>query len=76
MGPGRNVGDASAGFDEAAKAVGVVSLVGVDQDIGREMTQKLFTRPAIGDLTAGEDKRERPADAVGQGMDLRRPSAA
>jgi len=64
------------GLDPAPEAIGVVAFVGVDQDVGREMAQKPFARPAIGDLTAGEDKRTRPADAVGQGMDLRRPSAA
>lgn len=48
-----------SGFDEAAKAVRVVALVGVNRDVGREMAQEPFARPAIGHLTAGENKRKR-----------------
>jgi hypothetical protein len=72
----RDAENAAASFNPPPQAIAVVSFVGMDQDVGRQVTKELLARPAIRRLATSQYERERSAATVGQGMDLRRPSAA
>ena len=72
---GRDVGRGPFALDLVAHRIGVVALVAV-QDFSRaHPVEQDVGRYAIGDLAAGQQERDRTAEAIGQGVDFRRPSA-
>jgi hypothetical protein len=72
---GRNVGCSTLALDLAAHGVGVIPLVAM-QDFGRgNPVEQDIGSDAIGHLAAGQQKRDRAAEAIGQRVDFRRPSA-
>ena len=73
---GRDVGCGALALDLLADGIGVIALVTM-QDFGRtQPVEQGIRRYAIGHLAAGQQERDRAAEAVGQGMDFRGPSAA
>ena len=73
---GRDVGRSSLALDFAADGVTVVSLVAV-QDFGRaDAIEQIIGGDAVRDLAAGQQERDRAAEAIGQRVDFRRPPAA
>ena len=75
-GLGRDVGCGPLALNLAAHGVGVIPLVAV-QDLGRgDLVEQTFGRDAVGHLAAGQQERDRATEAIGQGVDFRRPSAA
>ena len=76
IGLGRDVGCNAFALDLVAHRVGVIALVAV-QDFGRtHSVEQDIGGHAIRYLAAGQQERDRAAEAVGQGMDFRRPSPA
>ena len=73
---GRDVGRSSLALDFAADGVTVVSLVAV-QDFGRaDAIEQIIGGDAVRDLAAGQQERDRAAEAIGQRVDFRCPSTA
>jgi hypothetical protein len=74
-GLGRDVGCSALALDLAAHRVGVIPLVAV-QNLGRgDAVEQDIGSEAIGHLAAGQQERDRATEAIGQGVDFRRPSA-
>ena len=48
----------------------------MNEDGRRQQVQQGIGSAAIGNLTAGQEKRQRPAETIGQGVDLGGPSTA
>ena len=72
---GRDVGRGSLALDFTADGVAVVSLVAV-QDFGRaEVIEQIVGGDTVRDLAAGQQERDRAAEAISQRVDFRRPSA-
>ena len=73
---GRDVRHRSLGLDGAADAVGVVALVSVQDPALRKAFEQHRSRCAISHMTARQQEGDRPAESIGQGVDLGRPPAA
>jgi hypothetical protein len=70
VGLGRDIGGGALVFDPAAHRVAVIALVGV-HDLGAgEAVEQGLGGEAIGHLAAGQRERDRPAQAVGEGVDF------
>ncbi len=67
---GRDVGDRSLLFDQVADAVAVISPVGMDDAARRQLVQQMLGRLTVGGLPRRQQEGERPALAVGDGVDL------
>ena len=75
VGFGRDVRRGALALDLAADGVAVVALVAV-QDRGRgHLVEQSIGGDAVGHLAAGQEERDRAAEAVGEGVDLRGSSA-
>ena len=76
FGLGRDVGCGTLALYLATDGVAVVPLVAM-QDFGaRHLVEQSIGDGAVTDLAAGQQERDRAAEAIGQRMDFRRPSAA
>ena len=53
----------------------VIGFVGEHDGAGREVSQQRIGGPAVGDVAPGQQEAERPAFAVGEGMELAVASA-
>lgn len=73
---GRDVWGRILRFDLLADGVGVVSAVGDDQALGRQIAQQRFGCAAIGGLSGRQQERSRPAEAICQRVNLCGASAA
>ena len=68
-----DIGRGTGGLDLAAQPIGVISLVGDDDDLV-QIAQQASSNRAITGLAWRQDEFERLATGVGQGVDLgRRP---
>ena len=76
VGLGRDVGGSALCLDLSAHGVAVVALVAVQDLSGSEVVEQGVGGDAIGHLAAGQEERDRAAEAVGQRMDFCGPSAA
>ena len=76
IGFGRDVRRDAIALDLATDGVAVIPLVAV-QDFGAgHLIEQHIGGGAVGDLAAGQQKRDRAAEAIGQRVDFRRPPAA
>ena len=76
IGLGRDVGCGALALDLATDGIAVIPLVAV-QDFGAgHLVEQGIGGGAVGDLAAGQQERDRTAEAIGQRVDLRRPPAA
>lgn len=73
---GRDVRHRALRFDGATDAVAIVALVGVQDAALRKAFQQRRSRCAISHLATGQQEGDRPAESIGQGVDLGRPPAA
>jgi len=72
---GRNVRRGALALDFAADGVAVVTLVTVQDDGRGHPVEQGISGEAIGYLSAGQQERDRAAEAVGKRVDLRGSSA-
>jgi hypothetical protein len=76
IGLGRDVGCGALALDLATDGIAVIPLVAV-QDFGAgHLVEQGIGGGTVGDLAAGQQERDRTAEAIGQRVDLRRPPAA
>lgn len=73
---GRDVRHRALRLDGATDAVAVVALVGVQDPALRKTFEQRRSRCAISDLATRQQEGDRPAEGIGQGVDLGRPPAA
>jgi hypothetical protein len=67
---GRDVWGRTLCFDLLAHGIGVVSAVGDDQALGRQIAQQRFACAAIGGLSGRQQERSRAAEVIRQRVDL------
>ena len=73
---GRDVGCGALALDLATDGIAVIALVAM-QDFGAgHLVEQGIGGGAVGDLAAGQQERDRAAEAIGQRMEFRRPSTA
>jgi hypothetical protein len=76
VGLGWDVRRGTLALDLATDSVAVIPLITM-QDFGaRHLVEQSIGGSAVGDLAAGQQERDRAAEAIGQGMDFRRSPAA
>jgi hypothetical protein len=73
---GRDVGCGALALDLATDGIAVIALVAMQDFGGGHSVEQGIGGGAVGDLAAGQQERDRAAEAIGQRMDFRRPSAA
>ena len=66
----RDVGDSALILDQVADAVAVIGAIGMDDAARRQACQQMLGRFAVGGLARCQQEGERPALAVGEGVDL------
>lgn len=67
---GRDVGDRALVLDQIADAVAVIGAVGVDDAAPGQGAQQVLSGATVSSLARCQQKSERSALAVGEGMDL------
>ena len=73
---GRDVGCGALALDLATDGIAVISLVTMRDFGGGHSVEQGIGGGAVGDLAAGQQEGDRAAEAIGQRMEFRRPSAA
>lgn len=73
---GRDVGSSALALDLATDGVAVIPLVAMQDFGGGHLVEQGIGGGAVGDLAAGQQERDRAAEAIAQRVDFRRPPAA
>lgn len=76
VGLGRNVGRGALALDLATDGVTVIPLVAMQDFGGGHLVEQRIGGGAVGDLAAGQQKRDGAAEAIGQRVDFSRAPAA
>ena len=76
VGFGRDIRRRAGRLDLPADGVAVVAFVGLQDAAGGQALEKQGAGLAIGDVPARQQEGDRPAEPVGQGVDLGRPASA
>jgi hypothetical protein len=76
VGLGRDVGCSALALDLATDGVAVIPLVAMQDFGGGHLVEQGIGGGAVGDLAAGQQERDRAAEAIAQRVDFRRPPAA
>lgn len=75
VGLGRDVGRGALALDLATDGITVISLVAMQDFGGGYVVEQRIGGGAIRNLAAGQQERDRAAEAIGQRVDFRRPPA-
>lgn len=73
---GRDVRRGALALDLATDGIAVIPLVAVQDVGGGELIEQRIGGDTVGDLAAGQQERDRAAEAIGQRVDFRGPPAA
>lgn len=73
---GRDIGERAASANLLPDGVAVIAFVGMQDGRRRHLLDQHHPGSAIGYLAAGQEKGDRPAESIRQGMDFGGPSAS